>query len=145
MAAHAAVARLRACGSFSCRAQLCSTRRGVAVVSTRGNMNYPFFPSAQLSMETLKNATGGSSGKDSNQGCYDHAVALLARAPVLPKLVVVDLDYTVWPSYWYLLLQAFSFLCWKFSCPYKFSACGRRLSSKLSCNWFVIVLCCSTK
>ncbi|BBN12928.1 magnesium-dependent phosphatase 1 [Marchantia polymorpha subsp. ruderalis] len=99
MAAHAAVARLRACGSFSCRAQLCSTRRGVAVVSTRGNMNYPFFPSAQLSMETLKNATGGSSGKDSNQGCYDHAVALLARAPVLPKLVVVDLDYTVWPSY----------------------------------------------
>ncbi|CAM6094259.1 unnamed protein product [Calypogeia fissa] len=42
---------------------------------------------------------GTSSSSSSRRGCFDDAMALLASAPVLPKLVVLDLDFTVWPFY----------------------------------------------
>ncbi|CAM6126642.1 unnamed protein product [Calypogeia fissa] len=57
---------------------------------------------------------GTSSSTSSRRGCFDDAVALLASAPVLPKLVVLDLDFTVWPFYcWFFqsleLLPGLSF------------------------------------
>ncbi|KAL2636246.1 hypothetical protein R1flu_007725 [Riccia fluitans] len=71
------------------------------VVGTSGRIRKAVTLSSQVSEQVARSSAGGNDGKDYNQGCFKHAMDLIARAEVLPKLVVLDLDYTIWPFYCY--------------------------------------------